>query len=144
MSGPDDTTDFTHPDEVREQESIEEFQYRKRTWGAKFRDAFLGLRQSIYQQSSYRVHFFFALAVSSAAWWFGFDTIRWCLIVLCIGVVIAAEMFNTAIETLAKAITDRYDERVGRALNIASGAVLVISFTAAIIGTILFLEALSK
>ncbi|MDR1963370.1 MAG: diacylglycerol kinase family protein [Planctomycetaceae bacterium] len=121
------------------------FSHGKRTWSRKFTDAFLGLRQSVHQQSSYHVHFTAAIAVLGMAWLLGnFDTVRWSLLVLCIAMVIAGEMFNTAIETLARAITQTYNPVIGRALDIASGAVLVLSFGAAVVGLILFFEAIWK
>ncbi len=116
----------------------------KRRWRQKWIDAFRGLRQSVHQQSSYHVHFVATVAVIGTAWYLGtFDTVRWCLLVLCITAVIGGEMFNTSIETLAKAITSSYNPLIGRALDIASGAVLTISFGAAVVGSILFLEALT-
>ena len=119
--------------------------HSKRTWAKKFRDAFLGLRQSIHQQSSYHAHFVATVAVIGTALYLGnFDTTRWCLLILCITTVVGGEMLNTAIETLAKAITSSYNPLIGRALNIASGAILTFAFGAAVIGIILFWEAFSK
>ena len=112
-----------------------------RTWKRKFQDAFHGLRQSVQQQSSYKVHFLFAFLVIATGFWLSLDFIRWSLLVLCIIVVLAGEMLNTSIETLAKAITDQYNDNIAIALNIASGAILVLSFGAAIIGLAVFTEA---
>jgi diacylglycerol kinase (ATP) len=121
------------------------FSHEKRTWNRKFADAFRGLRLSVYQQSSYRVHFAAAIAVLGTAWLLGnFDTVRWMLLIFCITIVVVSEIFNTAIETLAKAITNSYNLYVGQALDIASGAVLVTAFGAASVGIILFLEAIWK
>lgn len=118
------------------------FQRPRRTWRTKFADAFLGMGQSLYQQNSFQVHFLAAVAVLLLGWYLGrFDTVRWCLLVLCIVMVVGGEMLNTSIETLARAITSEYDPLIGRALNIASGAILVLSFGAAVVGVILFWEA---
>ena len=71
----------------------------------------------------------------------GLDTVRWSLLILCIIVVLAGEMLNTSIETLAKAITDQYNDNIARSLNIASGAILILSIGAAAIGFVIFIEA---
>ncbi len=113
-----------------------------RTWKRKFNDAFQGLRQSVHQQSSYKVHFLFAGLVVAAGLLVRLDTIRWSLLILCIIIVLAGEMLNTSIETLAKAITDQYDENIAKSLNIASGAILVLAIGAAAIGAVVFLEAI--
>ena len=120
------------------------FKHEKRTWRRKFDDAFRGVYQSIRQQSSYRVHFFFALVVPIVAIVLRLQLWEWCFVILLIAVVIGAEMFNTAIENLSRVITDKYDERIRQALDIASGAVLVISIFAAILGTVIFVMALLR
>ena len=117
---------------------------KKRTWRRKFNDAFRGVFQSIRQQSSYRVHFFFTLIVPIVAILLKLHVWEWCFVILLIAVVIVAEMFNTAIESLSRVITDQYDKQIRQALDIASGAVLVISISAAILGTIIFAVALLR
>jgi diacylglycerol kinase len=117
------------------------FSHGKRPWNQKFADAFRGLRQSVHQQSSYKAHFTAAIAVIGSAWYLGnFDTVRWSILIFCIMTVIAGEMFNTAIETLAKSITSSYNPLIGRALDISSGAVLVLALGSVIVGIILFAE----
>ena len=124
--------------------STPSFSSGKRPWRRKWFDAFHGLAQAVSGQSSFYVHLSAAAMVIAAAWFLGtFDTVRWALLVLCITVVIGCEMLNTSIETLAKAITSSHDPLVGRALDIAGGAVLVVAFGAAVVGVILFLESLT-
>ena len=54
--------------------------------------------------------------------------------------VLAAEMFNSALESLARAITDRPHPLVRDALDIASAAVLVTALGAAAVGLLIFLH----
>jgi diacylglycerol kinase len=117
------------------------FIHPKRTWRRKFDDAFRGIIQSIRQQSSYRVHFFFAMIVPIIAVLLKLHLLEWCFVILLIAVVIVAEMFNSAIETLSRVITDKYDKRIMQVLDITSGAVLVVSTFAAILGTVIFIAA---
>lgn len=121
------------------------FQRKERTWRAKFSDALTGIRQGMSQQISFRAHFLIAFLVLLVGWYLGqFDTIRWCLVALCITLVLGGEMLNSSIETLAKSVTSEYDPLVGRSLNIASGAVFVLALGAAVVGSILFIEALVR
>jgi diacylglycerol kinase len=53
-------------------------------------------------------------------------------------------MLNTSLENLAKTITITYNPKIGLALDIASGAVLLISSGTALIGIILFTESITK
>ena len=59
---------------------------------------------------------------------------------MCIAMVIGAELFNSALERLARAVTRSEDEDVAVALDIASGAVLVVSLGAAAVGGLVFLH----
>ena len=112
--------------------------HKHRPWPEKFRDALRGVKQGIRGQSSFFVHFFAAAAVVVAAAVLAVSLVEWCLLLLCITVVLVAEMFNSALESLAKAITDRADPHVGRALNIGSAAVLIAAIGASLVGTIIF------
>ncbi len=112
--------------------------YRERYWPEKFRSAFRGLKEGVRGQSSFFVHFFAAAAVIMAAAMLGMNLREWCLLLLCITIVLVAEMFNSALESLAKAVTDQLDPHVGRALNIGSAAVLIAAIGASVVGTIIF------
>ncbi len=57
---------------------------------------------------------------------------------LCIAGVLTAEMFNSALESMAKAITGESDPHLGNSLDIGSAAVLVASIGAAVVGAIIF------
>lgn len=120
------------------------FQKAKRTWRAKFRDSFTGFRQSLREQSSYRVHFGVAIMTIIAATFFHFDLIRWTILILAIFAVVTTEMLNSAIELLSREVTDEQSEFVAQSLNIASGAVLMISIGAVLVGLILFGDAICK
>ncbi len=111
---------------------------RRRTWPRKFHDAFRGLRLGVWGQSSFWAHFAAAAAVVAAAAVIRVGMVEWCLLLLCIAAVLAAEMFNSALESLARAITDEHDPHVRDALDIGSAAVLVASIGAGLVGAVVF------
>lgn len=106
-------------------------------WSQKFLCAFRGLRVGSRGQSSFFVHIPTACFVLAAAAQFRVTTVEWCILVLCITVVLTAELMNTAIESLARAVTSEYDPRVRDALDIGAAAVLVASLGAMAIGTLI-------
>ena len=59
-------------------------------------------------------------------------------LVFAVGLVLMAEIFNTAIESLARAPGSRRHPRFRDALDMASAAVLLAAITAAVIGVIVF------
>ncbi|MHC4406211.1 MAG: diacylglycerol kinase [Planctomycetota bacterium] len=115
----------------------------KRPWRAKFRDAFRGVWVGVRRQRSFRVHLPVALAVIAAAAVLRIDDLTvWCVLLLCIAVVLAAEMFNSALESMAKAVADENNPHLRDALDIGSGAVLVAVAGAVTVGAIVFVHRL--
>lgn len=109
-------------------------QPHRTSWLRKFACAFRGIAIGIREQNSFYVHIPVAAGVVAAAWWLGVSRVEWCLLVLCIGAVVASEMFNSAIEHLAKAITRDENPHLRDALDAASGAVLIAAMTATGVG----------
>jgi diacylglycerol kinase len=111
---------------------------RERSWAVKFAVAWRGLKLGIRGQSSFFVHFFFAVLVVAVAVVFSCALWEWCVLLGCIGLVFTAELFNSTIETLFRGLDPQTKERTWPALDIAAGAVLMASITAAILGTLIF------
>ena len=110
-----------------------------RSWGRKFSDACHGVGLGVRGQSSFAVHIVCLVLVILCGIVFGVSRIEWCILCLCITVVLGAEMFNSALEFLAKAITTEQNDDIGAALDIASAAVLLCAAGAAVTGLIVFL-----
>lgn len=70
------------------------------------------------------------------------DLLSWCLVALCCGLVIFAELVNTSIEAVVDLATDEYRPLAKRAKDIAAASVYTLSITAAIVGVIVFARAL--
>ncbi len=104
------------------------------SWSQKFLCAFRGLRVGSRGQNSFFVHLPVACFVLAAAAQFKVTTVEWCLLVICITLVLAAELFNCALETLARAVTDQFNEQVRDALDISAAAVLVTALGSVVVG----------
>ena len=113
---------------------------KRRPWRDKFREAFRGTKRGIRGHSSFYVHFFFAAIVVAMAGVLECDWLEWCLLLGCIGFVFVAELFNSAIETLFHGLDGESKKRIHGCLDIAAGAVLVASLTAALVGGIIFVR----
>lgn len=106
-------------------------------WRGKFLCAFRGLRVGSLGQSSFFVHLPMACFVLAAAAQLRVTTIEWCLLVLCITIVMSAELMNAALETLARAITSEYHPQIRDALDIAAAAVLVAALGSVVVGALI-------
>jgi diacylglycerol kinase len=105
--------------------------------------ALRGMKFGVRGHSSFAVHFFFAAVALSAAVALQINLVEWCLVILCIGLVLTAELFNSCIETLFRCLDETTRNRAWPCLDIAAGAVLLASLTAAVVGLLLFLPKLA-
>jgi diacylglycerol kinase len=115
----------------------------RRSWRQKFGDAFRGIKRGVRGHSSFSVHFFFAALVVAAALALNCSLVEWCVLLGCIGLVLTAELFNSALETLFRDLPESVRDRAWPALDIAAGAVLLASLTASVIGAIIFIYRLA-
>jgi diacylglycerol kinase len=111
-------------------------------WRGKFHAALRGIKLGIRGHSSFFVHFFFAALVLAGAVVLRCTLLEWCLLLLCIGGVLTAELFNSAVETLFRGLDETAKSRSWPALDIAAGAVLAASIVAAVVGAAIFLNRL--
>lgn len=116
---------------------------QRRPWREKFRVALRGVKMGIRGHSSFFVHFFITALVLAVAIVLGCSPVEWCLLIGCIGLVLTAELFNSTIETFFRGFDEDARSQAWPALDIAAGAVLLASITAAIIGCIIFLPKLA-
>lgn len=98
-----------------------------------------GLVAVFRTQASARIQLATAAFVIGAGFFFRIDRSEWLAVILSIGLVLAAEAFNTALESLADAVHPERHPLVGRAKDAAAGAVLLAAIAATVIGTIVFL-----
>ncbi len=110
----------------------------KTDWTKKFTLALQGIARGTRGHSSFLVHVPAAIAVLITAGLLRCEAWQWCVLAVCIGLVLSLELVNSAIESLARGLCSEHNEHVGRALDIASGAVLVASLVAAAVGTAIF------
>lgn len=86
------------------------------------------------------------LAPAAAALIVGFllqlDVTEWCIILICCGLVIHAELANTAIEAVVDLATDELHPLAKRAKDIAAASVYVLSFMSAVVGLLVYAHAL--
>src|SRR4051812_25363797 len=94
-------------------------------WSVKFKNAARGLWLAIRGERSFVVHLPMAVAVGVLAAVLKVSLSEAVILALCLTIVLMAEIFNTAIEHLARAITSDHRPEIATALDVAGGAVLV-------------------
>ena len=104
-----------------------------------FQYAFSGLAGMLRREPNARIHCIITVLVIVAGFLFRISSTEWIGIVISIGMVIAAETVNTAIERLADVVQPDRDERIGELKDLAAAAVLLCALAAAAVGLIIFL-----
>lgn len=100
--------------------------------------AFKGIWAVLKSEPNMKIHFFIAVLVIICGFIFSISLVEWLFCILCFGLVIGAEMINTAIENIVNLVSPEQNELAGKAKDIAAGAVLVCAIFSAIVGLIIF------
>ena len=100
--------------------------------------ALRGIGHGVKYERHMRFHLLAAVVVVCAGFGLSINRMEWCIVLLCIGSVVAAELVNTAIERLTDLASPTLHPLAGQAKDVAAGAVLILSITAAIVGGIIF------
>ena len=104
-----------------------------------FKNARKGMRLVFKSERNIRIHFLVALSVIILAFYLKLNAIEFSIIFFAIGLVIVAEMLNTAIEfTLDSIYHNRYSRMVGMAKDISAGAVMFATCISVLIGIFIF------
>lgn len=105
-----------------------------------FRNAWRGFVLAIRTQRNMKIHAGATLIVLVAGFYFSFTVTEWCLVILCIGLVMGLEVLNTSIEELVNFISPEKRNEAKRIKDLAAGAVLVAAIAAFAIGLIVILN----
>ena len=101
--------------------------------------ALVGVQSAIQSERHMRFHLLATLVVIVLAWHNNVSAQSWVILLLCCGLVITAELFNTSLEAVVDLVSPEYHFLAKRAKDCAAGAVLVLSATSVIIALIIFL-----
>lgn len=113
------------------------FSWRAR--GKSFIFAFSGFKSLIKEHNMW-IHICIAALVIILSVIIGLSATEWCLIFLCIGGVMMAEGFNTAIERVCDKVSPQQDPLIGEAKDIAACAVLIMAVASIAVGLTIFIR----
>ncbi len=110
--------------------------YKRRILSFKY--AFEGITAALKKEPNLKIHFSVALLVLLIASILRITSTDFVLIVMLISLVISIELTNTAIESVIDSFTDKEHPIAKYAKDISAGAVLVVAFSAAVCGILIF------
>ena len=107
---------------------------RAASFGHAFRGVGLALRSELHLQ----LHAGATAVVLGLGFYLGLTPTEWALVSLSVASVWAAELFNTALETLTNLASPGYHPLAGKAKDVAAAAVLLAALGALAVGALVF------
>lgn len=108
-----------------------------------FKYAVEGFISSFKTERNMKIHVLAMIIVVILGMFLKLDKMEWCIVTITIVLVLSAELFNTAIETVVDMISPEKNEKAKLAKDIAAAAVLVLAIGAVIVGAIIFIPKFS-
>ncbi len=96
-----------------------------------------GLRLALTEKH-FKIHIIAAVLAIILGCILAISALEWCIILICIGAVLAFEMMNTAIEHLVDLVEPDYNPKAGAVKDLAAGAVLVAAIISVICALFIF------
>ena len=109
----------------------------------KFSDSFSGLKIA-FRHKAVMVQLILGLLAIIGGMIIKLDHYEWLAFVICIAMVIMAEIFNTAVEKAADYLSSEYDEKIKVIKDLSSAAVLIASIGALAVCVICVMERILK
>lgn len=100
--------------------------------------ALRGAIKLITTEHSVMVQFSIGILMVAAGFYFDITTTEWMFQTLAIGLVLAVEGLNTAVEKIADFIHPNFHEKIGFIKDIAAGSVFFAAMTAIAIGAFIY------
>lgn len=113
--------------------------FRWRDRARSFVYAWRGIRTLVREEHNARIHLGVTVCVIAAGLLFGISLSEWAVIGVCIGMVLGFEALNSAVEALADHVSPGFAPLIGKAKDLAAGAVLLATFGAVAAGLAIFL-----
>jgi len=104
-----------------------------------FKYAFKGIVLLFKDEHNAWIHGIAMLGTLGMGAYFKISNLEWIAVIICIGIVLAAEAFNSAIEQIADFIQPNQDQKIERIKDLAAGGVLLSAISAFLVGIIIFL-----
>jgi len=107
------------------------------SFGKSLRVAVRGICDAFQSERNFRTHLLVTAIVIVAGVIAKLELLEWIAIVLCIGIVLATELMNTAVETVVDLVSPDYHELARKAKDISAGAVLTVTGMSVVVGLVI-------
>ena len=109
-----------------------------------FAYALAGLKSIWRSEINFKIQIIATLLVIVLGFFFKLKNAEWIALLICIGMVLTAEIFNTAIDQISNFISPEIRPEIKLIKDIGASGVFVMALSSAIIGCIIFLPKLNQ
>ncbi len=109
--------------------------------GFGFKNAFRGIWFAVKSERNFRVHIVALLTVLYFSHVFGVGRLEGAVLALCVGAVLGAELFNSALEAAVDLVSPEKQKKAGLSKDCAAGAVLVLALVSVLVAVFVFWDA---
>ncbi|OAV45050.1 diacylglycerol kinase family protein [Lewinella sp. 4G2] len=114
-------------------------EFSKSRWAA-FGYAFKGAWDLLANHAPSKIHIAAFFAMMAVCTFLDFALWKWCIVILCVGLVLAAEALNTAVEYVVDLVSPEYHVLAGKAKDVAAAGVLFASMASGVIAILLVVD----
>ena len=104
-----------------------------------FKFALRGIAKAFTTERNMRLHGVAVLFVVGAGFYFNISPLEWIALIFCCGIVLCAEIINTAIEEIVNFISPEKNEKAALIKDLSAGAVLITAIMALVIAGVVFI-----
>ncbi len=108
-----------------------------------FTHAFNGISHFITHDRNGKIHSLAGILVALAGFYFNIAATEWCILLLCMAIVIGFEILNHALEKLCDVVHKAPHPYIKIVKDVAAAAVLLSAILSVIIGSLIFIPKIS-
>lgn len=113
--------------------------FSKNSGFRSFKFAFVGIWSMLKNEPNSRIHFIAAVTAIAMGFVFNISLSEWIMIIIVIGMVFLAELFNSSIETIADIVDPDWNPNIKKVKDYAAGAVLIAAIISTMVGGLIFI-----
>lgn len=103
-----------------------------------FKYAFQGLSEAVQTETNWKIGILEAIVVIAAGFYFKISKLDWILVIILIGIILSAELCNSAIEAIVDSFVDQEHPKAKIAKDFAAAQSVILIIASLVAGLMIF------
>ena len=113
--------------------------WKNKNFFEALKNSLKGIKYTFQNEKNLKIQSVFAILATGVGVFLKLTCVEFCILFITIGLVMFAELINTAVEFMLDLYSQEHSENIKMAKDISSGAVLITSIISVLVGIALFL-----